>query len=68
MMTFTIHASKDGESVQTARIGPTVTVAKARELSKAGWQVHITDADGHQYGPDRFDELLRFDRKQPIRF
>jgi hypothetical protein len=67
-MAFTIHASKDGETVQTVRIGPTVTVAKARELSKSGWQVHITDADGQQYGPDAFDELLRFDRKPPIRF
>jgi hypothetical protein len=46
MTAFTIHASKDGESSQTVRIGPTVTVAKARELSKNGWQVHVTDADG----------------------
>jgi hypothetical protein len=68
MMTFTIHASKDGETVQTVRICPTVTVAKARELSKSGWHVHITDADGHRYGPNTFDELLRFDRKAPIRF
>ena len=68
MTAFTIHASKDGQSVTTVRIGPTITVAKARELSKAGWQVHITDADGRQYGPDKFDELLRFDRKPPIKF
>jgi hypothetical protein len=32
MTAFTIHASKDGESIQTVRIGPTVTVAKARSL------------------------------------
>jgi hypothetical protein len=68
MTAFTIHASKDGESSHTVRIGPTVTVAKARELSNNGWQVHVTDADGHRYGPDKFNELLRFDRKPPIRF
>jgi hypothetical protein len=50
------------------RIGPTITVAKPRELTKFGWQVHITDADGQQYGPDKFDELLQFDLKHPIKF
>lgn len=65
---FTIHASKDGESTQTMRLGPTITVAKARELAKYGWQVHITDADGLRYGPEKFHELLRFDRKPPIKF
>ena len=23
-----------------------------------GWQVHITNVVGHQYGPDEFDQLL----------
>lgn len=68
MAAFTIHASKDGQSVTTVRLGPTITVAKARELAKYGWDVHITDAEGHRYGADRFAELLRFDRKPPIRF
>ena len=68
MTAFVIHASKDGETTQTVRLGPTITVAKARELAKYGWQVHITDANGHQYGPEKFHELLRFDRKPPIRF
>lgn len=63
MIAFTIHAAKDGESIQTVRIGPTVTVAKARSLSKSGWQVHITDSDGQQYQPHAFDQLLSFDRK-----
>jgi hypothetical protein len=69
MTAFTIHASKDGESTQTVRIGPTVTVAKARSLSKLGWQVHIIDFDGRRYGPDKFDDLLSFDlRPAPIKF
>jgi len=68
MTAFVIHASKDGETTQTVRLGPTITVAKARELIKYGWQVHITDADGQRYGPERFHELLWFDRKPPIRF
>ena len=34
MTAFTIHASKDGETSQTVRLGPTISVAKARELAK----------------------------------
>lgn len=68
MTAFIIHASKDGEASQTVRIGPTITVAKARELAKFGWQVRITDASGQQYSPERFHELLQFDRKPPIKF
>ncbi len=68
MTAFTIHASKDGESLHTVRLGPTITIAKARELLKSGWQVHVTDADGRQYGPDKFDEILRFERKPTTDF
>ena len=46
----------------TVRIGPTVTVAKARALLKDGWQVHVTDAAGQHYEPAQLDQLLTFDR------
>jgi hypothetical protein len=59
---FTVHASKNGEINETQRTSPTVTVAKARILSKSGWRVHIADAAGRKYGPAEFDEILRFDR------
>ena len=68
MTAFSIHSSKDGQSVHTVRIGPRITVAKARALSKEGWQVHIADADGRQYGPDDFEESLSFDRRPDIKF
>ena len=68
MTAFTIHASKDGESIQTVRISPTITLAKARVLLKEGWEVYITDADGRQYQPDKFDQVLSFDRKPSIKF
>ena len=58
MPAFTIHAAKGGQSVTTVRIGAAVTVAKARALADAGWQVHITDADGLQHGPETWDGLL----------
>jgi hypothetical protein len=61
-MTFTIRASRDGETTTTVRIGPTITVAKARELSKTGWAVEIIDDDGTVYEPSEFDQLLSFDR------
>lgn len=69
MTAFTIHASKDGESIETVVMGPTMTVAKARTLSKSGWRVHITDPDGRVFQPDKFDQLLSFDHiPPPIKF
>jgi hypothetical protein len=65
---FTIHASKDGNWIETQDTSPTLTVAKANGLHKTGWDVHIVDSHGRQYGPTRFNELLSFDRKPPIRF
>lgn len=67
-MTFTIRASKDGQTIETVRIGPTATVAKARGLFKTGWMVEIVDSDGSIYAPSEFDQLLSFDRlKSPRR-
>jgi hypothetical protein len=68
MDTFTIHASKDGDWVETQFTSPTLTVAKANSLTRSGWDVHITDSDGRRYGATRFNEILSFDRKAPIRF
>ena len=56
-MTFTIHASKNGQSVVTVRISPAVAVDKARVLESLGWQVHVTDSAGHQFDPSDFDRL-----------
>jgi hypothetical protein len=61
-MTFTIRASKDGETIETVRIGPTASVAKARGLFKTGWTVQIIDSEGLCYAPSEFDQLLSFDR------
>jgi hypothetical protein len=61
-MTFTIRASKDGETIETVRIGPTASVAKARGLFKTGWMVQIIDSEGLCYAPSEFDQLLSFGR------
>ena len=61
-MAYTIRASKDGETIETVRIGPTATVAKARGLFKTGWMVQIIDENGSAYAPSEFDQLLSFDR------
>jgi hypothetical protein len=53
-MTFAIHASKNGESVVTVRIGPDAAVDKARLLESSGWQVHITDSAGRKFGVSDF--------------
>ena len=61
MTAFTIRASKNGQTITTVRIRPTVCVEKAKTLLLEGWQVHITSVAGHQYGPDEFDQLLSFE-------
>jgi hypothetical protein len=58
---FTICSSKDGESSELQLTSPTLTVAKARMLSKSGWRVHITNAAGRKFAPPEFDEVLKFD-------
>jgi hypothetical protein len=36
-----------------------IAVAQARSLFKTGWEdVHIVDADGGLFYPDKFDQLL----------
>ena len=65
-MIFTIRATKQGETIEIVREGPTATVAKARGLFKTGWQVQVIDSDGLTYAPSELDQLLSFDRlKKP---
>jgi hypothetical protein len=68
MELFTIHASKNGEWVETQDKSPTLTVARANALHKSGWEVHITDSYDRRYGATRFNEVLSFDRKSPTKF
>ena len=68
MAALVVHAAKDGESTRTLFTSPTLAVAKARALSKAGWQVHVVDSDGRLFHIDKIHELLRFDRRPPIKF
>lgn len=66
MTALIIHASKDAESMRALFISPGTAVAKARRLVNTGWQVHVTDAEGHIFHPDRFDDLLMAERaKRP---
>ena len=62
-MTFAIHASKSGQSVVTVRISADATVDKARLLESLGWEVHIKDAAGHQFGLSDFERLLLINRE-----
>ena len=61
MAALVVHASKHRKSKRTLYISPAIAVAKARGLFKAGWQVHVVDADGRMFHPEQFDQLLRFD-------
>jgi hypothetical protein len=63
VMTYAIHASRDGQSVVTVRISSVAAVDKARLLEQLGWRVHIADPAGRQFGPSDFHLLLAVDRE-----
>jgi hypothetical protein len=52
MAALVVNASKDRKSTRTLYLRPAIAVAKARILFKAGWQVHIVDADGRIFHPE----------------
>lgn len=60
-MTFTIHASKNGETNEMHLSSPVLVVAKARMLENSGWQVHVVDSKGKEFLPPEFDHILRSD-------
>lgn len=55
---YTIHATRNDQTIVTHRIIPEVAVAQARTLKAAGWRVRISGAGGRQFGPAEFDQLL----------
>ena len=59
MPALVVHASKDRKSQRTLYISPAIAVAKARGLSKRGWNVHVVDAEGRMFYQEQFEELLR---------
>jgi hypothetical protein len=59
---FTIHATRNDQSLVTHRIIPDVAVAQARSLNDAGWRVRISGLGGRQFAPSEFHQLLNFDR------
>jgi hypothetical protein len=52
---------KTARARRTLYINPVVAVARARGLSAAGWHVHVVDANGCIFYPEKFDHLLKFD-------
>jgi hypothetical protein len=59
---FTIHATRNDQSLVTHRIIPDVAVAQARMLNDAGWRVRISGIGGRQFSPSEFHQLLTYDR------
>ena len=69
METLVVHAFRRGERThELSSQSPVIAVANARMLFKKGWEVHITDAQGQRFQPEKFDKLLEFDRKSAIKF
>jgi hypothetical protein len=57
MAALVVHASKDHKSTRTLYLRPAIAVAKARISFKAGWQVHIVDAEGRIFIPSSSTSL-----------
>jgi protein-L-isoaspartate O-methyltransferase len=57
-MPYKIVAERDGKTVRTDRISLLVAAARARVWSSEGWNVVVTDGDGTQLDPAKFDQLL----------
>lgn len=55
---FTIHATRNDQSLTTHRIIPDIAVAQARQLNDAGWRVHISGLGGREFKPSEFYQLL----------
>jgi hypothetical protein len=68
MAALVVHAWKNSESQRTLYINPVVAVARARGLSAAGWHVHVVDANGCIFYPEKFDHLLKFDPGPATKF
>jgi hypothetical protein len=69
MAALVVHVSKDGESRRVLYTKPVIAVAKAGNLFKTGWEdVHIVDADGGMFYPDKFNQLLPVDRQSPAKY
>jgi hypothetical protein len=51
-------AERDNETVKVEKESSLIIVAKARIWASEGWQVVITDAEGHSWAPAEFDRLL----------
>jgi hypothetical protein len=64
MAALVVHALKHRKSTRIFYVRPAIAVAKARGLFKAGWQVHVVDADGRMFHLEQFDQLLRFDPRR----
>lgn len=59
---FTIHATRDDQSLVTHRIIPDIAVAQARQLNDAGWSVHISGLGGREFKPAEFYQLISHKR------
>jgi hypothetical protein len=59
---FTIHATRNDQSLVTHRIIPDIAVAQARTLNDAGWRVSISGLGGREFTPSEFYQLLTYKR------
>ena len=57
-MAYRMIAERDNETVKVEKESCLIIVAKARIWASEGWQVVITDAEGHSWAPAEFDRLL----------
>jgi hypothetical protein len=58
MAAYSIRSSLDDQAIVTVRIGPVVTLDKARALQLLGWEFQIIDAEGRSYDVKAFEQYV----------
>jgi hypothetical protein len=55
---YTMVAARENQTIRNERTSALITLANARVWASEGWQVTITDADGKEFDPAGFENVV----------
>ena len=57
-MAYMMVAARENQTIRNERTSALITLANARVWASEGWQVTITDADGKEFDPAGFENVV----------
>ena len=57
-MAYKMVAARENQTIRNERTSALITLANARVWASEGWQVTITDADGKEFDPAGFENVV----------